>query len=269
MSGGGAKGGYQVGVMRALEEAGLEISKLVLAGTSIGALNSLAYAGQGTEGMRRMLSGFRERMEQTNEGSAADPSEQGEAAGAADWRALANKTDEQLLPMRPQLMEFMEKIYPDEKIDALRCPVTVCAYSVEAQMPRYYLLNELGRNEKRLLTLASGSLPGIFPSEEYQGEHLLDGGVIPPNLKHPAPSDKIPVIALKDIPLDVVIVSYLDPGDTSNIAWIPDGVKLIELQPSRPLEKVPGTGTMDFSEESLAWREALGYEETKHVLEAL
>ena len=34
MSGGGAKGAYQLGMLRALEEAGLEKENLILAGTS-------------------------------------------------------------------------------------------------------------------------------------------------------------------------------------------------------------------------------------------
>ncbi len=37
LSGGGAKGAYQIGMLRALEEAGLKKEQLVMAGTSIGA----------------------------------------------------------------------------------------------------------------------------------------------------------------------------------------------------------------------------------------
>ncbi len=44
LSGGGAKGIYQVGMLRALEEHGLEKKDLVMTGTSIGAMNALLYA---------------------------------------------------------------------------------------------------------------------------------------------------------------------------------------------------------------------------------
>ena len=44
LSGGGAKGAYQVGMFEALEQAGLERSSLTLAGTSIGAINAVLYA---------------------------------------------------------------------------------------------------------------------------------------------------------------------------------------------------------------------------------
>ena len=55
LSGGGAKGAYQLGMLRALEEAGMERERMILAGTSIGAINALLYAVNGTEGIREML----------------------------------------------------------------------------------------------------------------------------------------------------------------------------------------------------------------------
>ena len=63
MSGGGAKGAYQIGMLRALEEEGLEKKNLTLAGTSIGAMNSLIYAIKDKESIYDLLKVFKEAIE--------------------------------------------------------------------------------------------------------------------------------------------------------------------------------------------------------------
>ena len=58
LSGGGAKGAYQIGMLRALEELGISRQISVISGTSIGAFNALAYAVGGTEKMRDIMTHF-------------------------------------------------------------------------------------------------------------------------------------------------------------------------------------------------------------------
>ena len=58
LSGGGAKGAYQIGMFRALEEAGMDKDKISMAGTSIGALNALMYAVRDTDACREMIRSF-------------------------------------------------------------------------------------------------------------------------------------------------------------------------------------------------------------------
>ena len=58
LSGGGAKGAYQIGMMRALEELGISKQIKVISGTSIGAFNALSYAVGGTEKMREVMKNF-------------------------------------------------------------------------------------------------------------------------------------------------------------------------------------------------------------------
>ena len=99
MSGGGAKGAYQLGMLRALEEAGLEKENLILAGTSIGAINSLLYAANGTEGIREML-----RI----------------CGGLKEFISLG---------------DLAGRLYTDTQLRENRIPVTVCAYSHERKRP--------------------------------------------------------------------------------------------------------------------------------------
>src|SRR6266404_2794406 len=55
LGGGGAKGAYQVGVYKALCEAGIDASAFgCIAGTSVGALNALLFAVKNVEDAEKM-----------------------------------------------------------------------------------------------------------------------------------------------------------------------------------------------------------------------
>ncbi|MBQ7536114.1 MAG: patatin-like phospholipase family protein [Stomatobaculum sp.] len=231
MSGGGAKGAYQMGMLRALEEAGLEKEKLIMAGTSIGALNALMYASDGIDGIREI---FRFCGELTT-----------------------------IIGME----ELTERFYPDRQLRENRVPVTACAYSYERKRPEYFLLNDYSPEEQRLLAAASASLPPVYPPVEFRGELYSDGARIPEGLEGAAPPEKIPVKALKDSGYDVMIVSFLKPEDTVDHSFVPDHCLYLESRPSVPLEDKPGTGTVDYRPKRVSKSEEMGYQETKALLE--
>ncbi len=88
LSGGGAKGAYQIGMFRALEEAGLAKKNLVLSGCSIGAMTALVYA----VGDANLLRHFLHRL-----GAAFDsPFRSGSAAtaGRREGRNTFSSTEE-------------------------------------------------------------------------------------------------------------------------------------------------------------------------------
>ena len=238
LSGGGAKGAYQIGMLRALEEAGLEKDRLTLAGTSIGALNALLYAIADTDALREMVHTL------------------GNTAESADT--------------------FMKHFYPDSVLAENKIPVTVCAYCIEREQAEHFLLNGLPPQEQRDLTLASASLPDLLPCVPYRGFHYLDGGKIPPQCsKNAGPADKIPFGVIRDLcsqnscPFDIIIISFLKPEDAIDHSWIGPETLYLESRPSEPLENEPGTGTRDYSAERLAKNEKQGYEEMKALLHLL
>ena len=229
LSGGGAKGAYQIGMLRALEEAGLEKRQLTMAGTSIGALNALMYAVRDTDAMRRMI-------------------------GLMDG-------------MKDRVEEFAREQYPDELLLKNRIPVTVCAYCIERERPEYFYLNDLTPQEQRDMTVASASLPDLLPPVPFRGATYLDGGKIPPQCSpQAAPADKITMRSLRGREYDLVIISYLKPEDKEDHSGF--DVPVLEIWPSEPLEDAPGTGTRDYSPARLEKNERMGYEETKEQLKA-
>ncbi len=246
LSGGGAKGIYQVGMLKAFEEHGLEKENLVMAGTSIGAMNALLYACGDLINIREFIAALGK-----------------EFIGFADIPLEGDQPQKR----REVSDRLMNKFYPDELIEKNTIPVIACVYSSGTKKPEYMKLNGLSGKEQRDITLASGSIPGLLPSVPYKDVFLSDGAVLPIEYKALAEPDKIPLVALKDEDLDIIIISYLKPEDKVDISIVKPGVEVIEIRPEKPLEYMPGTGTLDFSAERLKISEEQGYRETKEFLE--
>lgn len=244
LSGGGAKGAYQIGMFRALEEAGLEKKNLVLSGCSIGAMTALVYAAGDTD----LLRVFLHRL-----GAAFDAIRSG--AEIPDWKQY--------------MLDFWRELIPDERMRALSVPVYVCCYCRETKRPEYFLLNGREPDEMRLLVTGSGSLPGVLPAVTCGNFSYSDGGVVPEDLADGKPADKVPVRILRPVPMDLEIVSYLTQRDTAKEADFAPGAERLEIRPSSPLEEKPHAGTLDFSEEKLVRNEEMGYADTRGLLSAL
>lgn len=244
LSGGGAKGAYQIGMFRALEEAGLEKKNLVLSGCSIGAMTALVYAAGDTD----LLRVFLHRL-----GAAFDAIRSG--AEIPDWKQY--------------MLDFWRELIPDERMRALSVPVYVCCYCRETKRPEYFLLNGREPDEMRLLVTGSGSLPGVLPAVTCGNFSYSDGGVVPEDLADGKPADKVPVRILRPVPMDLEIVSYLTQRDTAKEADFAPGAERLEIRPSSPLEEKPHAGTLDFSEEKLVRNEKMGYADTRGLLSAL
>lgn len=272
MSGGGAKGSYQIGMLRALEEEGLDKKNLTLAGTSIGAMNSLIYAIKDKESIYDLMRVFKDALAKEMSDPYIKP--RMELLDNAKKDVLDGKVSlEEYLHARKYyqmdnlyMIEAMRRICPDDLLINNDIPVTVCVYSLTKEKPEYYKLNGMDPEDQRLLTIASGSMPFLSPAIYYKGDYYLDGGCIPEICGHPAPEDKIPVFCVSKVPSDFFIVSYLKPEDRVQIPKSVDPRSVIEIIPSIPLEKAKDTGTLDFSDESLKWREELGYKETCDIL---
>ena len=263
LSGGGAKGAYQIGVLRALEELGAAGNIRVISGCSIGACNGLCYAAGGTACMRDFMDHFgplyaagRETPEEVLAKARADV-----LRGAVDREEFQRAPRFRRCGTGP-LEEYMARLLPDSRLAEYPMEVLVCAYSLEQGRPEYFALRGLPGKEQRKLVLASSSLSFVFPPVAYRGRHYLDGGEVPEICPGGAPEDKIPLGPIAGRDLDTILVSFLIPADTVDRTLVRAGTEYFELRPSRPLEAYPGAGTLDFSREKLRSHEALGYEDT-------
>lgn len=147
LSGGGARGIAHLGVIKALEEWGIEPA--VISGTSVGAILGALYAG----GMKP--DEIIEAILQTKIYRSLRP--------AWTWKGLLRLDSIKVL---------LEKYLPHNTFDQLQKKLTVVATDLEAGRARYFTEGELIP-----ALLASSCVPGMFNPVEIDGKTYVDGGI--------------------------------------------------------------------------------------------
>lgn len=161
LGGGGRWGAVEVGMIQALDEAGIE-PDLIL-GTSIGAFNGAVIADYpGREGVER-LTGFWEEV------TGADLFQ----TGFFD-RAIRVATLKPAIHDTAELRALVEHaIHPDTRIEDLQVPFQCVAASIENFAEHWF--------DQGLLVdavLASSAVPALFPPVVIDGESFYDGGLV-------------------------------------------------------------------------------------------
>ena len=261
LAGGGAKGAYQAGVFQAMAELGLCDRVEAVSGCSIGAMNALLFTAGDSALWRRA-------WEETDFGGTAAP-DPGRLEELEARAANANSLEDYLridsLLSLDGTEETIRQWVDPAKLSRGRPRVSVCAYQLEAEEPRYFWLEDRPFPDAVKLTAASTAMPVIFPTVEFEGKHYCDGGMTP-SYSRKENGDKAPLLPLAGLGLDVILVIYLSPHDKVERGLLSPDTRLLELYPSQPLESSPGTGTLDFSLEALRQRRALGLEDGRRFL---
>jgi len=160
LGGGGQLGAHEVGMLQALVEA--EIEPDLVAGTSIGAINGAAVAGDPTpEGIEKLAKTWTE----IESSDAFDGSVVGRLATLA-------KTRTHLHGIGP-LKRLMQQQATVDNIEDLEIPFQCVAACIETASERWFTEGPLVD-----AVLASCSVPGILPPYRIGGEHFYDGGVV-------------------------------------------------------------------------------------------
>lgn len=263
LSGGGAKGAYQAGVFQAMAELGLLDRVEAVSGCSIGALNALLFAA-GDPALWRRVWEESDFGDITGVGTSPGRLEELEekaikASGMKEYLQVGS-----LLSL-DGIEDMLRQSIDPAILSKGRPRVSVCAYQLEAEEPRYFWLEGRPFPDAVKLAAASCAMPVIFPTVEFEGKHYCDGGMTPPYFGKKN-GDKVPLAPLAGLGLDVILVIYLDPHDRVERGSIPPGTRLLELYPSQPLESSPGTGTLDFSRNAIRRRRKLGIEDGRRFL---
>ncbi|MEU5216586.1 patatin-like phospholipase family protein [Streptomyces sp. NPDC020807] len=159
--GGGVRGAHQVGMVRALLEAGITPDLIV--GTSIGSALGAVLASdptlRGCDTMDRLTAALTET-----------------GAGRPTLRSAVRHTlrRDGCLMSNEALREMIESILGrGVRFEDLVVPFQSCASSIERATARYFDSGPLVP-----AVLASCALSGLFPPVEIGGEHYIDGGVV-------------------------------------------------------------------------------------------
>jgi len=160
LGGGGRWGAVEVGMLRALVEAGI-VPDLVI-GTSIGAFNGAMFAADPTEhGL--------ERIEQMWRDVAGKGLLSASVVDRVRMMARLRVAVQDPAPLR----ELLERALPVDRIEDLQVPFQCVAASIERVAERWFdsgpIIDPL---------LASSAVPGLFPPVEIDGQHHYDGGLV-------------------------------------------------------------------------------------------
>lgn len=159
LGGGGVLGANEVGMLRALLEAGVKPDLVV--GTSVGALNGAFVAADPTVEATVGLAALWRQL-------SADV-----FAGSIAQRAVtAVRTRTHLHPRGP-LRRLLEEHLPVENVEDLAVPFQCVAASIERAAEHWFDSGPLHR-----AVLASCAVPGLLAPVEVDGEHYLDGGLV-------------------------------------------------------------------------------------------
>ena len=169
LSGGGARGAYQIGVWKALKDCGIEIGGVY--GTSVGALNSMAVAMDKFEDARELWLkiDFDKVVVDGTDGNLIE-----KAIGALKTGGFDPA------PLRKNFGRLLK----EEEVRKAPIDVGIVTYSLSNMEPRELFIEDIPEGELKDYILASANHP-VFRREQIGLEKFIDGGIyrnIPVNM---------------------------------------------------------------------------------------
>jgi len=169
LSGGGARGAYQIGVWKALKDCGIEIGGVY--GTSVGALNSMAVAMDQFEVARELWLkiDFDKIVIDGTDGSLIEKAIGALKSGGFDPA-----------PLRKNFGRLLK----EEDVRKASIDVGLVTYSLSNMEPRELYIEDIPKGELEDYILASANHP-VFRREQIGLEKFIDGGIyrnIPVNM---------------------------------------------------------------------------------------
>lgn len=174
LSGGSALGYAHLGLLQAMEEAGIHADCVV--GTSIGAIMGMMYAaGYKPQQIKEIVR--KEKMD------------------SLIRLVMPSTPNKGGLVSSSRIRKILKKYVPDNTFEALKIRFYCCVSNMDTLMPEYH---GAGGNLVEYV-MASASMPGVFAPMKVGGQYYVDGGI----------HDHLPVKPLLDEACDVRIGSLL------------------------------------------------------------
>lgn len=268
--GGGGKGAYQIGVWRALHEAGIDQKIDTVAGTSIGALNGALFCMGNLPGAEKVWSTISPDLILTKQdvsrhsktllqyergtcangwfsntglkkliGSAIDPRIL--KNGVRDFYVTAAK-----LQGHPLFYDFVKRHSEKNILTRAASLLSVKLFKYQTT-PVYFNIRKQKTAIIPDILLASSAIPLIFPDITIEGNEYIDGGI----------EDNVPITPLYQKGIRKYIVVTMEERDKTCTKCFPDAeIVHINLEKSAIQNFA---GTLDFTPENAKKRIEQGY----------
>jgi len=245
--GGGAKGAYQIGVWKYIKEKNIKINGV--AGTSVGAINSAAFAMGDIDSAIKMWKDL--SFEKIISGEVKKeniPAEFNEDLvkdiDKLEEYFLNNSNGFDITPMKEMLKENIdEAIIRNNNID-----LGLVTYNLSKRKLEEIFLEDIKKGSLYKYIIASSYLP-VFKAEKIDGDYYLDGGFfnnLPINMLVKKGYKKIISVRLRPDKYDYSIYS---------------NIEIIDISPQETLG-----GTLEFNNKKINDNIELGYIDAKIIL---
>ena len=268
LAGGGGKGAYQVGVIKALVEQGWQEKIVGISGSSIGSLNAVLFAQGDMEKMEAIWNAVRPENVLDVDLSSANLRQDLEEKYVVMKEFLASVSLDEYLKKaaregicsRAGLEDIIRYKLDLEKVRNSKRKIYATVAYMKDNLPtaKYCLLNSKSDEEITNILLASSALPVIYDAVEIDGISYRDGGIV----------DNVPCKPLLEDYIENLIVVRLKEGIVQPSAFQQGKGYQLELRPSHNLGDFL-SGTINFEHESIVYRIALGYYDTLCTLNEL
>ncbi|MBU2964029.1 patatin-like phospholipase family protein [Amphritea sp. 2_MG-2023] len=295
LSGGGAKGAYQAGIIEAFAEYNLEVT--MISGASIGALNGALVSASGniaiaaerlaivwdliaTKDILKINSELYPRYLTMLAAAGLTGVGQLGLGLLAGW-AEGSKADIGFVDTSPLTDVLNHYINPQELSQGTPLYVALYPYRGRLHAIKEFITGEvmkrfdtqnsvfkhvqsLSFEEQKEALLASAAIPVLFSPRKVGGRLYSDGG----QGNYKKAQGNTPITPLLDQGLDVILVSHLENGSLWNIDDFPNE-NIIELRPSKKIAEKGIRDTLGFDAGSITRWRAQGKADTVQLLEKL
>lgn len=172
LSGGGARGAYQIGVWKAMKKAHVAHQVKKVFGTSVGAINGAAFAQEDFELAEQLWKElhYSKVFHNYNEIAAS-----AEYKPRAIYRVFVNLIKEKGFNVDP-LKELLYKYLNEEKIRNSKIDFGLVVFDVSTLKPKYLKKEDIPNGELIDYVIASATFP-LFKAHYIDGVRYLDGGL--------------------------------------------------------------------------------------------
>lgn len=299
LSGGGAKGAYEVGVWQELQAAGVASRVAAISGTSVGAINAALFATRPEaaetlwlENMEDVFTLNTNRVAESLQKTVDDASRAVAVAEETgeDWKGVASFVLASLLRAAGDYVEITQSDAPREGyIDSSKLAaaldgalptnwpagtpaVYATAFDKGGDKPTStWTLNDESHERRVLILRASAAIPVGFDTVSIDGKNYVDGGW------EAKGGDNVPLgpILERHPEIKTAVVVYLADGkhlnrerfEKNRAAAKGSGVRLVEIVPSEDIGGAFGwVGVFDSSPETAWHLIELGRTDARKVL---
>lgn len=246
LEGGGAKGAYQTGVLRALKE--LHINYECVVGTSIGALNAATF----------IKGDYKESAKLWNNINFSLDNKSNSNNSTNFFKKLYDNIDEfeeEYLNRDgtdPEpVIELFKKIIDEEEIRSSSIEFGLATYCLTDRRKLKLYKEDIPKGMLHEFIFASCCLP-IFKPRPINGKIYLDGSIF----------DKLPVDMAKDKGCNIIIAVRLRP-EKYDFCQFKD-IKIIDIAPDEFL-----SSTLEANKERIEWMLNKGYEDAIRILNSV